>query len=170
MQKIRIAGFVNDSITDGPGLRFTIFTQGCPHRCKGCHNPQTHDFNGGYEINQEEIMKKIEENPLLSGVTFSGGEPLIQADKLIDIAKFIKEKNLNLAIYTGFTFEQLMEKNDENINKLLELADVLIDGKFEEDKRSLSLKFKGSSNQRIIDLKKSLKEQKPILMENSAWN
>lgn len=168
--KIRIAGFVNDSITDGAGLRFALFTQGCPHNCKGCHNPQTHDVNGGYEIELSEILKQIDENPLLSGVTLSGGEPILQADKLVAFAEEIKKRGLNLALYTGFTFEQLQAKNSVAINQLLSYVDVLIDGKFELDKRSLDLKFKGSSNQRIIDLQKSLKENKVIEMQNSSWN
>lgn len=170
MSKIRIAGFVNDSITDGPGLRFTLFTQGCPHNCKGCHNPQTHDINGGYDISIEEIVKKIDENPLLSGVTLSGGEPIIQAEKLIDLAKEVKKRKLNLALYSGFTFEQLIEKNSSAINILLSYVDVLVDGKFDLNKKSLDLKFKGSSNQRIIDVQKSLNAKKVVEMQNSSWN
>lgn len=170
MSKIRIAGFVNDSITDGPGLRFTLFTQGCPHKCEGCHNPQTHDVNGGYEIDVDEIINKINENPLLSGVTLSGGEPILQAENLIKIAKAVKDKGLNLALYSGFTFEQLIEKNSKPINQLLSYVDVLIDGKFVLNKRSLDLKFKGSTNQRVIDLPKSLKCKKVVEMQNSSWN
>ena len=170
MSKIRIAGYVNDSITDGPGLRFTLFTQGCPHKCEGCHNPYTHDVNGGYEIEVEEIINKINENPLLSGVTLSGGEPILQAEKLIKLAKAVKAKGLNLALYSGFTFEQLIEKNSTPINELLSYVDVLIDGKFELNNRSLDLKFKGSTNQRVIDVQKSLKLGKVVEMENSSWN
>ena len=170
MSTIRIAGFVNDSITDGPGLRFALFTQGCPHNCEGCHNPQTHDIKGGYDISVEEIIKKIDENPLLSGVTLSGGEPIIQAENLIDLAKEIKKRKLNLALYSGFTFEQLIEKNNNAINTLLSYVDVLVDGKFDLNKKSLDLKFKGSSNQRVIDVQKSLNAKKVVEMQNSSWN
>lgn len=168
-QKIRVAGIVNDSITDGVGLRYVVFTQGCPHHCNGCHNPQTHDFNGGYEIELGELMKAVDENPLLYGVTLSGGEPIMQAGKLIDFAKFVKSKNLNLALYTGFTFEELLKRNDKDINELLNYVDVMIDGKFELDKRSLDLKFKGSSNQRTINVKESLKKGEVVLMTDESW-
>ncbi|MGN1227827.1 MAG: anaerobic ribonucleoside-triphosphate reductase activating protein [Christensenellales bacterium] len=170
MGKLRIAGVENDSITDGPGLRFVVFTQGCPHNCKGCHNPQTHSLNGGTEIDCEELLKMIDNNPLLSGVTISGGEPILQAKALIPFADAVKQRKLNLALYTGFTYEQLMEKNDSDILQLLKYVDVIIDGKFEIEKKSFDLKFKGSSNQRIIDMQKSLNEKKVVLMENSSWN
>ena len=116
------------------------------------------------------LIQKIDNNPLVFGVTISGGEPMIQAHRLIPFAKAVKSRNLNLAIYTGFTFEQLIDKNNDDINQLLSLADVLIDGKFELDKRSLDLKFKGSSNQRTIDVQKSLKSKQVVLMQNSSWN
>lgn len=169
MSKIRIAGIVNDSITDGPGLRFVIFTQGCPHKCEGCHNPQTHDFNGGYEVDTDGLLEKIKENPLLSGVTLSGGEPFMQVDKMVGFAKKIKNLGLNLVVYTGFTFEQLLEKNNKTINEFLPLIDVLIDGKFELDKRSLELKFKGSTNQRTINVKESLASNEVVLMDSESW-
>ena len=95
MSKIRIAGIVQDSITDGPGLRFVLFTQGCPHNCTGCHNPQTHSINGGYIIDDSELLKMIDENPLVSGVTISGGEPFIQAEKLLNFASEVKKSLKN---------------------------------------------------------------------------
>ncbi|MBQ8749926.1 MAG: anaerobic ribonucleoside-triphosphate reductase activating protein [Clostridia bacterium] len=170
MSKIRIAGIESESITDGPGLRFVVFTQGCPHKCEGCHNPKTHDVNGGYEIDTIELVNMIYDNPLLSGVTISGGEPLLQADKLIDFAINVKQKKLDIALYTGYTFEEIIKRNNKHVIELLSMVDVLIDGKFELEKRSLDLKFKGSSNQRIINLKESFLQNKVVLMENSSWN
>ena len=157
--ELRIAGTVNDSIVDGPGFRFTIFTQGCPHHCKGCHNPHTHDFNGGEISTTEEILEKIFKNPLLDGVTLSGGEPFCQAKPLIEIARAVREKGMNVIAYTGYTFEYLKENASEENGwrELLELTDFLIDGKFEIEKRSLALHFRGSSNQRIIDVQQTLK-------------
>ena len=162
---IRIAGVIRESIVDGKGLRFTLFTQGCPHGCKGCHNPETHDINGGYDISAEKVIAEFNKNPLLAGITFSGGEPFLQADKLIPIAEAVTAKGKNCWVYSGWTFEELMEKNDENINKLLSLCDVLVDGKYIENERDLTLLFRGSCNQRLIDLKKSLAENKAIIYE-----
>ncbi len=159
---LRIAGTANDSIVDGPGIRFTVFTQGCPHHCAGCHNPQTHSFDGGNIVTADSILEQIFANPLLDGVTFSGGEPFCQAETLAYMGKKIIEKGLNIIAYTGFTFEYLMS-NSDNTNHyadLLEVCDYIIDGKFEFDKKSYLLKFRGSSNQRIIDCKKSIRENK----------
>ncbi|MEG2259298.1 MAG: 4Fe-4S cluster-binding domain-containing protein, partial [Oscillospiraceae bacterium] len=103
MSTLKIAGIVGDSITDGPGIRTAVFVQGCPHKCEGCHNPQSHDFNGGTEMDIDEIFKKIEQNPLLSGVTFSGGEPFCQAGGLAELGKKVKSLGLEIAIYTGYT-------------------------------------------------------------------
>ena len=162
---IRIAGVIRESIVDGKGLRFTLFTQGCPHRCKGCHNPETHDINGGYDISAEKIIAEFNKNPLLAGITFSGGEPMLQAKELIPVAKAVTEKGKNCWIYSGWTFEELLSKNDESINKLLSLCEVLVDGKFIEEEKDLNLLFRGSKNQRLIDLTKSLKENYAILYE-----
>lgn len=157
--KIRIAGTVNDSIVDGPGIRFTIFTQGCPHLCEGCHNPQTHDFDGGSISDTDEILEKIKQNPLLDGVTFSGGEPFCQAEPLYNLGLEIKKLGLNIITYTGFTFEYLIEhSNTKNYYiELLSVSDYIVDGKYEKNKKSYLLKFKGSSNQRIIDCDSSMK-------------
>ena len=164
--KLRLFGTANDSIVDGPGIRYTVFVQGCMHNCKGCHNPGSHDIDGGYEKDVLEIFSEISKNPLLDGVTFSGGEPFLQAKALYELAKLVKEKNLNIYIYSGFTFEQLIfGANDENgWRELLEISDVLIDGKFEEDKKHYTLVFKGSENQRIIDIKESLRADKAIVI------
>jgi anaerobic ribonucleoside-triphosphate reductase activating protein len=151
---IRIAGRVQDSIVDGPGLRYTIFVQGCPHRCIGCHNPETHDFDGGQEIAVSIIKDEISKNRLLDGITLSGGEPFCQADKLIPIAKHARKLGLSVWVYSGWTYEELLDSTDESEDrkKLLSLCDVLVDGRFELSKRSLALEWKGSTNQRVIDL------------------
>lgn len=164
--KLRIAGTVNDSIVDGTGIRFTIFTQGCPHHCRGCHNPETHDFNGGKVIDTAELLEKIKGNPLLDGVTFSGGEPFMQADALADLAVEIKKLGLNIITYTGFTFEELFKNREKNgWGRLLEMSDYLIDGKFEIDKKDWEIKFRGSSNQRYLDCRKSLAEGRAVEIE-----
>ncbi len=169
MARIRISGIVNDSIVDGPGLRYTIFTQGCPHHCEGCHNPQTHSFKGGKKISLRKIKKDILSNPLLQGVTFSGGDPFVQAEKLVPVAKFIKERGLELACYTGYTFEALYSDHIPFAKELLSYIDVLIDGRFILKQKSLDLKFKGSSNQRTIDVQASIREGKPIIMTDPKW-
>ena len=169
MAKLRISGCVNDSIVDGPGLRFTLFTQGCPHNCPGCHNPQTHDFKGGYNASIKKIFAQIKANPLLSGVTFSGGEPFMQAKALVPLAKMIKEAGLELACYTGFVFEQLASDQVKGARELLNYIDVLIDGKFVLSQRSLDLAFKGSKNQRTINVPQSLKEGKVVLEKSERW-
>lgn len=168
-KKIRIAGTVNDSITDGPGIRYTVFTQGCPHHCKGCHNPQTWDLGGGIEVSAEDLLTEIKRNPLLKGVTLSGGEPLIQAAALLPLARSVKEQGLELAIYTGYTIEQLFEMNDTAIMHLLSLADVLIDGQFIAAERNLELNFRGSSNQRILNLPASLAQKKAVIETADRW-
>ncbi len=161
---LRIAGTVNDSIVDGPGIRFTIFTQGCPHRCEGCHNPQTHDFNGGEDVTLESLLEKIKGNPLLDGVTYSGGEPFCQARQLYELGLEIKKLGMDIVTYTGYTFEYLTEhSDDENFyGKLLSVTDILVDGRFELAKRDILLRFRGSSNQRLIDVPKSLEAGKVI--------
>ena len=169
MAKLRISGCVNDSIVDGPGLRFTLFTQGCPHNCPGCHNPQTHDFKGGYNASIKKIFAQIKANPLLSGVTFSGGEPFVQAKTLVPLAKMIKEAGLELACYTGFVFEQLASDQVKGARELLNYIDLLIDGKFVLSQRSLDLAFKGSKNQRTINVPQSLKEGKVVLEKSERW-
>ncbi len=155
---MRINGIVNDSIVDGPGLRLAVFTQGCIHNCEDCHNPQTHDFNGGYDMSVDEIMNKFLENPLLSGITLTGGDPLEQPAECLEIAKRVKKLNKSVWVYTGYTIEELYDKNDEVINELLNNIDVLVDGEFVKAEKSLELKFKGSKNQRLIDMNKSSKD------------
>ncbi len=162
---VRIAGIIRESIVDGNGIRFVVFTQGCPHHCEGCHNPQSHDFDGGYDCDINKIMTEIKKDPILSGVTFSGGEPFCQPEPLVELGKMIKAEGLSLIIYTGYLFEDLLSSPDKNVLELIKLADYIIDGRFELDKRDLSLRFRGSSNQRIIDVQKSLSEGKTIETE-----
>lgn len=149
---IRIAGIIRESIVDGPGLRFTIFAQGCPHRCPGCHNESTHDFSGGYDCSIEKLLIEIDKNPLLSGVTFSGGEPFSQPEPFYLLGCELKKRHLDLVIYTGYTLEELtvLRQSDEMIGKLLDLADYLVDGPFLMEERDLTLEFRGSKNQRLI--------------------
>lgn len=155
---IRLAGLVPESIVDGPGLRFAIFVQGCPHRCEGCHNPETHDFNAGRLADTERLFQKIQEYPLIHGVTFSGGEPFCQPEPLAALAKALKAAGYHLMCYSGYTFEELLERSKEDLHtrELLERLDLLVDGRFELAQRSLELKFRGSRNQRILDVPKSL--------------
>ena len=162
--EIRISGIENDSIVDGPGLRFTIFVQGCPHHCEGCHNPQTHDFFSGQITDTDILFEHIKNNPLLDGVTFSGGEPFCQAKELAILGAKIKKLGLNIITYTGYTIEYLANHStDENGYKnLLEVCDYIVDGKFEINKKSYLLNFKGSSNQRIIDVNHYLKTSEII--------
>lgn len=171
MTKIRLAGTVNDSITDGPGLRYTIFVQGCPHNCKGCHNPQTHDFNGGRIVDIDELLQEGLKNPLLCGVTFSGGEPMCQAAALAELAKKFRENGVDdIACYTGYLAEQLLEGKVSDAKLLLEQIDVLVDGPFIQEQRCYEAKFKGSSNQRVIDVPATLKEGKVVLNTEERWN
>lgn len=168
---IRVAGMVNDSVVDGVGLRFCLFVQGCPLSCAGCHNSATQSFAGGTLMTAEEIFARIENNPLLDGVTFSGGEPMCQAEQLLPLAKKIKQKGLHLAVYTGFLFERLFEKNAPPfVLELLSYVDVLIDGPFVLSQKSCDLKFKGSSNQRVIDIPKSLASKKAVLVCDGNWD
>ena len=155
---IRIAGVVNDSIVDGPGFRFTIFTQGCPHLCPGCHNPHTHDFAGGRDEDTDAIIRQFSSNVLLSGITLSGGEPFCQAEACCVLAQAAKRMGLNVWAYTGYTFEQLQVGFEQHPEwrELLALTDVLVDGRFILEKRTLECPWRGSSNQRLLDAKASL--------------
>ena len=171
---IRLADIERESIVDGEGLRYVIFTQGCNHNCLGCHNPTSHDFNGGKLVSEEEIFEDICNSPLIDGITLSGGDPFFQAKELISLVKQCKNQKLTVWAYTGFIFEEFLKfmKNepcDKRINKdmikLLRLTDVLVDGPFILSERTLSESFKGSKNQRILDVKKSIKKKKAILYE-----
>ncbi len=163
---LRIAGTIQDSIVDGPGLRYVIFTQGCPHHCPGCHNPQTHDFAGGKDADTEKILSEIFSNPIISGVTFSGGEPFSQAEALVPVAEAVKERKLHLMIYSGYLLETLAKMEEPGVKRLLELADILVDGPFLLKERNLTLSYRGSNNQRVIDLKKSREAGKIVLYKS----
>lgn len=164
---IRIAGIENDSIVDGPGFRLAVFTQGCPHHCPGCHNPETHPFDGGKEVDTDKIIALMEENPLLDGITLSGGDPFCQPKACSVLSKAAKEMGLSVWAYSGWTFEELLKKaeTDADIMDVLKNTDVLIDGPFVLAQRTLELRFRGSKNQRQIDVKKSLSEGKAIEFE-----
>ncbi|HAN44764.1 MAG TPA: anaerobic ribonucleoside-triphosphate reductase activating protein [Ruminococcaceae bacterium] len=163
---LRIAGIIKESIVDGPGIRFVVFAQGCPHNCDGCHNPQTHDFNGGKLCEIDKLLQEIDKNPLISGVTFSGGEPFCQAKALALLAKEVKKRGLNIFAYSGYTFEELVNMQNEAVAELLSLCDVLVDGRYIKGQRNLMLKFRGSENQRIIDVQKSLQQGRAVVIED----
>ena len=152
--KLRVMGIVEDSIVDGPGLRLAIFTQGCPHHCPGCHNPSSHAYDGGTLMDVDEIIQKMDDDPLLDGITLTGGEPFEQPAPCATLARAAHARDLSVWCYTGYRFEALL-KNEDKL-ELLHEVDCLVDGRFEIDKRSLELRFRGSSNQRIIDVPKSL--------------
>ncbi len=168
-ETIRVAGIENDSITDGPGLRFALFVQGCPRACPGCHNPQSLPLEGGQPYTVADLIGKIRRNPILTGVTFSGGEPLLFAASLLPLAKMIREDGLDLAIYTGYTLEEIFRENDPDALLLLSFADILVDGPFQIKKRNLSLRFRGSENQRILDLPQSLAARTAIWTSDRDW-
>ena len=165
--EIRLAGVVPNSFVDGPGIRFTIFVQGCPHRCPGCHNPATHDFGGGRTADTDRIFSKITSDPLVKGVTFSGGEPFCQSAPLADLGEKLKAAGYHIMCYSGYTFEELLEKSAVNgdIRKLLGVIDVLVDGRFVLSERSLELRFRGSRNQRLINVPISLETGKAVTIE-----
>ena len=151
---INVCGIEAESIVDGPGFRYVVFVQGCPHHCPGCHNPQSHPFEGGTPYTAKDLFAEFCKNPLLSGITLSGGEPFCQAEALCELAELVKERGKTVVAYSGYTLEQLLEKSktEPSILRLLRLCDTLIDGPYIESKRNLELLFRGSENQRIIDL------------------
>lgn len=155
---IRIAGLVPESFVDGDGIRFAIFMQGCLRNCEGCHNPETHALDGGRLMDTAEIISAIKKNPLLDGITLTGGEPFLQVDAANELARAAKNLGLSVWCYTGFNFEELPPEVE-----LLKNIDVLIDGEFIESLRDLELQFRGSHNQRIIDLKKTRAQNKIVL-------
>ena len=162
---MRIANTVSDSIVDGPGLRFTVFTQGCPHRCPGCHNPETHDPAGGREASVAELTAQLLSNPLTDGLTLSGGEPFCQAAECARLAAIAREKGLNVWVYTGYTYERLLSGEVPGAPALLEQADVLVDGPFLLERKSYAALFRGSSNQRLIDVAASRAAGRVVLWQ-----
>lgn len=150
---LRVSGIMEESIVDGPGIRYVIFTQGCPHLCRGCHNPETHAVDGGYLLDARSIMDQFKENPLLAGITFSGGEPFLQPEPLCAIAEQVGELGKTIAVYSGYTFEQLLSLTEQNrsVGKLLSLTDILVDGPYIDELKDLELQYRGSANQRVLD-------------------
>ncbi|MGN0778264.1 MAG: anaerobic ribonucleoside-triphosphate reductase activating protein [Aristaeellaceae bacterium] len=167
---IRIAGTVNDSIVDGVGYRYTVFTQGCPHHCPGCHNPQSHDFEGGRIVDTETIVRQVRENPLLDGMTLSGGEPFCQPEACRVLADAAHGLGLSVWCYTGYTLEKLMQEGDPARLALLDAVDVLVDGPFILAQKSLELKFCGSRNQRLIDMAKTRQSGQVTLWQPGGWD
>ena len=163
-----LAGIIGDSIVDGPGIRTTVFSQGCPHRCPGCHNPETWDFGCGTPMEEERVLQIVRSNPLCKGVTFSGGEPFAQAAAFAKLAKMLKEAGYEVASYSGYTFEALLAGTPEQ-RALLELLDVLIDGPFIQAERTLEVAFRGSRNQRILDVPASLAAGEAVCIPGGRW-
>ena len=168
MSALKISGIIRESIVDGPGIRFVVFAQGCPHHCEDCHNPQTWSFDGGNDITVEKIMDEVKKDQLISGITLSGGEPFCQPDEMAKLAAVAQAQGLDVITYTGYIYEDLLEmsKASPNIMEFLKQINVLVDGPFITALKSYEIKFKGSSNQRAIDVKKSL-EQGLVVM---AWD
>ena len=165
---LNLSGIVSDSIVDGPGIRTCIFSQGCPHHCEGCHNPETWDFDCGTDMDEETLVEIVRSNPLCRGVTFSGGEPFAQAEGFAKLAKLLKEAGYEVASYTGYTFEELLEGSEDQ-KKLLEAIDILIDGPFLLAEKTLEIAFRGSRNQRILDVPKSLAAGCPVETTQKRW-
>ena len=164
--KLQIAGIVDDSIVDGDGCRLTVFVQGCARRCPGCQNPETQPMEGGHAIDTAAILQQMAENPILSGVTFSGGEPFLQPAPLASLARAVHQRGLDVWSYSGFTLEELAERaeKDKATRALLSELDILVDGPYEEAQRDLTLHFRGSRNQRVIDMKKTRKAGRIVLL------
>lgn len=158
---MKIAGFYDESISNGEGWRAVLFVSGCPHNCPGCHNKEAQDFNYGQEFNKQEILDRIQNNSILKGITISGGEPLCKQN-IKEVHQFIKDvkaikPNFNVWCYSGYTLDELLERKDADTDSCLNDIDILVDGEFKIDQKDPTLKFRGSSNQRILDLKSSLK-------------
>ena len=164
MKTIRIASVIDDSIVDGPGIRMTIFFQGCKHGCPGCFNKETWDFKGGHDCDIEKIYNEAMKNPLLQGITLSGGDPIYQVEGALELVKLFKNTDLDIMCYTGFVYEELLEleKTNPALKEFLDTIDYLVDGPFILEQKDISLKFRGSKNQRVIDMKKTRKEGKVI--------
>ncbi len=165
---LNLSGIVGDSIVDGPGIRTTFFCQGCPHHCPGCHNPETWDFGCGTDVPAEDLVEVVRANPLCRGVTFSGGEPFAQAEGFAKLARLLKEKGYEVASYSGYTFEELLHGSAAQ-KDLLSVIDVLIDGPFLMAEKSLEIAFRGSRNQRILDVPKSLAAGKAVWVSSGRW-
>jgi anaerobic ribonucleoside-triphosphate reductase activating protein len=166
--ELRVAGIIKESIVDGPGIRMVVFSQGCKHNCPGCHNPETHSFEGGSLVSIDSILEQAKKNPLLDGITLSGGDPFEQAEALAELAGKAKMLGLNVITYTGYTYEYLLQHSTKRTEwaKLLGQTDILVDGRFDLQKKNALLKFRGSTNQRIIDLNRTRTYNNLILAED----
>ena len=160
---MRVYGVVDDSIVDGPGFRLAVFAQGCPHGCPGCHNPESHAPDGGTLRDTDEIVGLIDANPLLDGITLTGGEPFMQSEACLELSRGAHARGLNVWCYTGYEYEQLLERDDARA--LLDDVDVLVDGPFLLGERSLELRFRGSRNQRVIDMRATRERGEVVLVE-----
>jgi anaerobic ribonucleoside-triphosphate reductase activating protein len=167
--KVRLAGLQPESIVDGPGVRFTVFFQGCSHRCQGCHNPETHDASGGNLVELDQLLAQIERSRIVDGVTFSGGEPFEQTPAAAALAAGVCKLGLDLVIFSGYTFEELVFKSqsDQYTANLLQAGSLLVDGPFVQAEKDLNLAYRGSRNQRLIDLPRSLNTGKPVMFSLS---
>lgn len=163
---IRLSGIAYESLVNGPGIRRVFFSQGCKHNCNGCFNPDTHDFNGGEERVIKDLIKDTLDNPMIKGVTFSGGDPFERAEEFSYMAREFKKAGLNIWCYSGYTFEEIIEKSkvNKNFRELINNIDVLVDGKFIEEEKDEEIKYRGSRNQRIIDVKKSLETNRVVTL------
>lgn len=163
IMELQVAGFLDNSMVNGKGLRSVLFVSGCKHNCEGCHNKIMQTFDYGDKVNIDDLLNRINHNiPLINGVTFSGGEPFEQAKRLYVLAEKVKKQGLNLWCYTGYTYEEILQSNDDYKIKLLKYIDVLVDGKFEKDLTEGSSKYAGSRNQRVINVQESLKYSKIV--------
>ena len=166
MTTLRMYGTAPESIVDGPGLRFSVFIQGCSHRCPGCHNPESQPVNGGYRGEPTELMHEVRKNKLIHGVTLTGGEPFEQTEGMLELAQLLRAEGYDIWVYSGYLFEELMNGHPhEKAPDLLALCDVLVDGPFVQSLTSYELRWKGSSNQRVIDLPATLKQGSVVIWQ-----
>lgn len=164
--QIRLASELTyDSIVDGEGIRTVIWTQGCIHNCPGCHNPKTHSFTDGFLVDVKSVCDEIDAIEFQDGITLSGGDPMCQVDACLEIAKFCQNKGLNVWCYTGYKIEDLLKRSlkEKKLKEFLENIDVLVDSPFIMELKSYDVPFRGSSNQRLIDSKKSVELNKVVL-------
>jgi anaerobic ribonucleoside-triphosphate reductase activating protein len=167
IMRLRLAGITRESVVDGPGIRVVIYAQGCPHGCPGCQNPDTHDPNGGKLFDVGQVVQMIRSVPMAQGVTFSGGEPFSQAEAFAELGHMLKSSSLDIVTYTGYVWEDLVSSSRDTWHDLLSLTTLLVDGPFYEDERDLGLAFRGSRNQRVIDVAKSLEKNAPVVVSDT---
>lgn len=168
---IQICGIIRQSIVDGPGIRFVVFTQGCPHHCPDCHNPQSWPMEGGTFVTADRLLQEIRKNPTLQGLTLSGGEPTLQCEELLPLVREVKKMGLDVVTFSGYTFEQLLQRceTEAALKEVLTLTDILVDGPYIKELRDLSLQYRGSKNQRLLDCSASLEAGKAVLWEEAGW-